>query len=597
MTTSATTQTQSFDTAKENSLDRQYLAVGSALSGILEAQGCFAADWNRVSIHRDTDYSLIRNTRFYGDVTIGLLHKDADKPQGIFESVISNSRIGDNCYISCVRGALDGCRIGNDVTIVDVGRITFESSDVPCGIGTAVGVLDETGSRPVYIYPGLDAQMATLMAWKPRWTDDVLFPMLQEMWSGLPSYAFIGDSVTIKGVGLMLNVGVGAGITIEGASRLVNGLIINNSPTSRPFTYVGSNVDAENFIIEDAKVMSGVLIRNCYVGQGTVLDKGFTAHDSLFFANCSCENGEACALFAGPYTVSMHKSSLLIGTMTSFMNAGSGTNSSNHKYKLGPVHWGLMERGVKTSSDSYVMWGGRVGAFSLLMGSHKKHPDTSRFPFSYLFSDSTGGTIVVPGVMLRSCGLARDAIKWPSRDNRKRPKLPLHDRVSFDVLNPITVGTMMQAVELMDSMLSDGASSDGFYYYNNLRFSHNSLVKGREFYVMAILKFIHDAPTDMPPAIDTPEQWVDLGGLPLPRSVVDRICKAESLEEMKAILDESFDNYDALEAQWKASAMTPQWRRMLPEAPAAIARLDKMIEADRTATLQTMSEHAAFLRD
>lgn len=596
MTTSVTTQAQSFEKTEDAS-SRQYLAVGSALSGILEAQGCFAADWNRVSIHRDTDYTLIRNTRFYGDVTIGLLSKDAETPQGIFDAVISNSRIGDGCYISCVRGALDGCTIGNNVTIVDVGRISFESADTLCGIGTAVGVLDETGSRPVYIYPGLDAQMAALMAWKPRWTDDVLFPMLQEMWSELPSYACIGDGSSIRGVGLMLNVGVGAGVTIEGASRLANGLIINNSPTSRPFTFVGSNVDAENFIIEDAKVMSGALLRNCYVGQGTVLDKGFTAHDSLFFANCSCENGEACALFAGPYTVSMHKSSLLIGTMTSFMNAGSGTNSSNHKYKLGPVHWGLMERGVKTSSDSYVMWGGRIGAFSLLMGSHKKHPETSKFPFSYLFSDPKGGTIVVPGVMLRSCGLARDAIKWPSRDNRKRPKVPLHDRISFDVLNPITVGSMMQAVELIDSMLSDGAQPDGFYYYNGLRFSHNSLVKGREFYEMAILKYIHNAPADMPPAIDKPEQWIDLGGLPVPRSVVNKVCKAENLEEMKTILDETFSNYATLEAAWKASAMTPKWRSLLTKAPEAIARLDKMIEADRATTLQTMSDHAAFLRD
>ena len=37
----------------------------------------------------------------------------------------------------------------------------------------------------------------------------------------------------------------------------------------------------------------------------------FSAHDSLFFANCNCENGEAAALFGGPYTVTMHKSSLV----------------------------------------------------------------------------------------------------------------------------------------------------------------------------------------------------------------------------------------------------------------------------------------------
>ncbi len=597
MTTSATQPKQDSEKSANLPTDTKYVAVGSALSGILEAQGCFSPDWSRVRIHRDTDYSLIRNTRFYGDVEIGRMSKSGEQAEGIFDAVIRDCSIGSGSYISSVRGALEGCVIGEGVIIEDVGRIEFESPDVPCGIGTAVGVLDETGSRPVYLYPGLDSQMAALMAWKPRWTDDVLFPMLQEKWASLPSYARIEDGAKIRGVGLMMNVGVGKGVSIEGASRLVNGLIVNNSPTTRPFTSVGSNVDAENFIIEDAKVLSGSLLRNCYVGQGVVIDKGFTAHDSLFFANSACENGEACALFAGPYTVSMHKSSLLIGTMTSFMNAGSGTNSSNHKYKLGPVHWGLMERGVKTASGGYVMWGGRLGAFSLLMGEHKKHPDTSRFPFSYLFADSTGGTIVVPGAMLRSCGLARDAVKWPSRDNRKKPKLPLHDRISFDVLNPITVGSMIRAIEIIEELLAHGASSDGFYTYGGLKFSHNSLKKGRELYYLAVLKYIHDAPSDMPPAIDKPEAWIDLGGLPLPRKVVDNVLAADTLEGMTAILDDAYANYDRLQAEWKASAMSPKWRALLPEAPAAIEKLSKMIEEDRALTLKTLNDHAALLRD
>lgn len=571
--------------------------AGSAVSGILESQGCWAADWSRVRIHRLTDLSLIRHVRFYGDVEIGLLRRDADRPQGVFDAVIRDCRIADGCYISAVRGMLRGCDVGEGAVIEDAGTIAFESADAPCGIGTAVGVLDETGSRPVYIYPGLDAQMAALMAWKPRWTDNILSPMLQEMWAMLPSFAYIGAGAIIRGVREMCNVGVGAGVTVEGASRLVNGLIVNNSPTSRPFAYVGADVDAENFIIEDGRVSSGVLMRNCYVGQGVVLDKGFTAHDSVFFANCAMENGEACALFAGPYTVSMHKSSLLIGTMTSFMNAGSGTNSSNHKYKLGPVHWGLMERGVKTSSDSYVMWGGRIGAFSLLMGSHKTHPETSEFPFSYLFSTAKGGTIVVPGVMLRSCGLARDAVKWPSRDNRKKPRLPLHDRVRFDVLNPITVGTMMNSVKIIDRMLADGPLGDGTYTYKGLHFTHSSLTKGRQMYILAIAGYLQDNGGAVQTSEGSvPEPWVDLGGLPMPRSVVEQVRKADSLDEMRAILDDTFERYDELAAQWKAAVTTDEWRKIIEENPDAAAKLDRMVEADRALTLDTMAAHAAFLR-
>ena len=69
-------------------------------------------------------------------------------------------------------------------------------------------------------------------------------------------------------------------------------------------------------------------------------------------------------------------------------------------YKLGPIHQGAMERGAKTTSDSYILWPARVGAFSfgylwgflsadflifipligafsLVMGRHVNHADTS----------------------------------------------------------------------------------------------------------------------------------------------------------------------------------------------------------------------------
>ena len=50
-------------------------------------------------------------------------------------------------------------------------------------------------------------------------------------------------------------------------------------------------------------------------------------------------------------------------------------------YKLGPIHQGTMERGAKTTSDSYILWPARVGTFSLVMGRHVNHADTSNLPF------------------------------------------------------------------------------------------------------------------------------------------------------------------------------------------------------------------------
>lgn len=78
--------------------------------------------------------------------------------------------------------------------------------------------------------------------------------------------------------------------------------------------------------------------------------------------------------------------------MFSFLNAGSGSNQSNHMYKLGPIHQGVVDRGSKTTSDSYILWPAHIGAFSLVMGRHVSHSDTSRLPFSYLIENAGNHT-------------------------------------------------------------------------------------------------------------------------------------------------------------------------------------------------------------
>src|SRR5690606_41712093 len=103
------------------------------------------------------------------------------------------------------------------------------------------------------------------------------------------------------------------------------------------------------------------MVTNCFVGQGTVLGKQYSAETSVFFANCQGFHGEACSIFAGPYTVSHHKSTLLIAGYYSFLNAGSGSNQSNHMYKLGPIHQGVLEQIGRASCRERVESAARSG--------------------------------------------------------------------------------------------------------------------------------------------------------------------------------------------------------------------------------------------
>lgn len=544
--------------SKNMTISKQHRPLSWREIRVLERNGCASSDWSLVLVSEHTDLSRIRNVRFSGEI-----------------------------------------RLGDDVVLENIGLIEFEP-EAPCGIGTEVCVLDETGSRAVRIYPGLSAQAAMLMARDPQWAAGHAKEAIDSHIDSFSPLPEIGDNAVITNCGTLCNVSVGPEVRIEGAARLINGSIINNAAPGRALARIGAGVDAENFILEDGVIDCGAIVRNCYIGQGALLDKGFTAHDSLIFANCSLENGEACALFAGPYTVSMHKSSLLIGCQTSFMNAGSGTNQSNHMYKLGPVHWGILERGVKTSSDSYLMLGAKIGAFSLLMGQHKTHPDSSQFPFSYLFGDDRGATVVVPGAMLRSCGLLRDEKKWPARDRRRKRRLPLYDRIVFDVLNPLTVDSMLKAVDVIKSLLIKPADDDRFLRYRGMKFTRAALERARHLYELAIYKYlhIHTAEHGFParePGME-PAQWVDVAGLLMPRASMLRAMEKESVSEMETIFDNAFRHYSNLQRAWIAARFGDVWRRTPEVIADYAAEFDRMIEEDRHKYLEELSAQNDMLR-
>lgn len=577
----------------------------------LEAQGSTASDWERVKIHSGSDLSLIRNVEFFGDVEIGLLDRKKYPFCGIREAVIADSSIGDGVRIRYVVGGIHNAEIGDEVVIENCARIEY-TREARCGVGRRIAVLDETGSREVILFPGLSAQMAMLMARLKRSRVENVYSLIDNaIDSGEISVKpAIERNARILNSGILRDVAVGHDVTIESAGSLIDGAVINNAPSGPGLTFIGRGVDAEGFIIEDATVSSGALLRNVYVGQGSVIVNGFTAHDSLFFANCAMENGEACALFAGPYSVSMHKGTLLIACQISFMNAGSSTNQSNHMYKLGPVHWGVLERGVKTSSGSYLMLGANIGAFSLLMGQHKTHPDSREFPFSYLFGDAQGATVVVPGVMLRSCGLLRDEKKWPARDRRRRiDGLPEYDRIVCDVLNPVTVDAMINALEIIKPMLNRPADDDRYHRYKGMKLSRASLERSIKLYYLGIMKYLSkfidadnnfnlfsEVQADKPMPNDESDEWIDLSGLPILRSKLKEIEECESLKDIVNILNDCYENYIDYQKEWIGRRFPQHLRLNVDDILRSASEFDQLVDLDRETYREALNLESAMLR-
>ncbi len=506
----------------------------------LEAQMCTATDWSEVEVTDEFDTRYVRYCRFSGNVRLGRFDKEFSLPggmkkhSGISYATLHNVTVGDDCCIENVKNYIANYYIGENTFIENVDIILTDGPS-SFGNGVEVSVLCETGGREVTIYDGLSAQAAYIMALyrhRPQTISRLKDIISNYVASVTSSMGYIGSNVVIADSGYIKNVKVGDWCKIEGSSRLKNGSI--NSNEAAP-VHIGVGVIGDDFIISSgSSVKDGVTFSRCFIGQACKLGHNYSASDSLFFGNCQGENGEACAIFAGPYTVTHHKSTLLIAGMFSFMNAGSGSNQSNHMYKLGPIHQGIMERGAKTASDSYILWPAKVGAFSLVMGRHVSHQDTSDMPFSYLI-EQQNTSYIMPGANLKSVGTIRDAKKWPKRDARKDPyKL---DQINYNLLSPYTIQKMLNAVEILkDLQRVSGVTSEGYTYQSGVIRS-SSLKKGLKYYGMAIDKFLGNslitrimssraASLDDLRAAFVPVSeygdgdWVDLAGMIVPKAAV-----------------------------------------------------------------------------
>ena len=352
---------------------------------LLEKQGCNADDWMNILVTDEFKSDRVWHTTFEGENILGSF-SDNSKDQnnvipGIFYSRIINCEIGDHTRIEHVK-RLENYGIGNNCTLEDIGLIAV-TNETNFGNGTEVEVLNEAGGRTLPIFDKLSAQMAWLIV-KCR-HDEKLILHLQKLIAAYTetkrsNKGGIGDNAIISHCATIRNVAIGKSAKVVGVQSLDEGTILSDP---KAITKIGNSVQAKHFIIQEGShVSGGAILDKCFVGQSVQIGKQFSAENSVFFANSECFHGEACSVFAGPYTVTHHKSSLLIAGQYSFYNAGSGTNQSNHMYKLGPIHQGIVERGSKTGSFSYLLWPSKVGPYSVVMGKHSNNIDASDFPFS-----------------------------------------------------------------------------------------------------------------------------------------------------------------------------------------------------------------------
>ena len=502
---------------------------------VLKSNDCWAEDWTSVNVSENFKPNFMHRVMLYGEVNIGGFDKNVEvsqgfvKHSGINNATLRNVTIGDDCLIENVGNFINNYTIGDDCYISNIS--TMETTEgATYGEGNLVSVLNEVGEGNVILFSDLNSQLAAFMV--KHFSDKELKEKIRlliksDIDTKMPERGQIGNNVKIINTKEITNCVINDFCEVNGASRLSDCTLLGSAHGN---VYVGTGVIAENSIIaEGASVINSVKIQDCFVGEACQLSNGFTASTSIFFANSYMSNGEACAAFCGPFTASHHKSSLLIGGMFSFYNAGSATNFSNHAYKMGPMHWGILERGSKTASGAYLLMPATLGSFSVCFGKLMHHPNTRNLPFAYLIADGDK-MFLIPGRNITTVGLYRDIKKWPKRDMRA-----LENRksiVNFDWLSPYSVGEVLKGKKILENLRDVTGDNVSQYLYHEYIIPASSLHKGIKYYDIALRiymgavlkRVLKRDPMLTPPTTQIGlGDWDDLSGLLLPNTEEERI--------------------------------------------------------------------------
>jgi hypothetical protein len=551
---------------------RDYRQLTQEEIQVLEQNVCWAEDWSRVKVHEDFRPYNFHRVMFYGDIYLGRFEKKIEvakgfyKHSGINDATLRNVSVGNDCLIEKVGNFINNYTIGDDCYISNISTLeTLEGASY--GAGSTISVLNEMGDGNVVLFRELNSQLAAFMV--KHHQDKALMNRLRQLIDdevriSTPERGIIGNRVKIINTKDITNTVIKGDCEISGCARLNECTILSSEDAS---VFIGTGVICENSIICDGcSINNSVKMQDCFVGEACQITNGFTAEASLFFANSYMANGEACAAFCGPFSASHHKSSLLIGGQFSFYNAGSNTNFSNHAYKMGPLHYGTLERGTKTASGSYVLMPATIGAFSVCFGKLMHHPDTRCLPFSYLIA--YGETMYLsPGRNITTVGLYRDIKKWPKRD--KRSKQSKKSIINFDWLSPFTVGEIVQGIKILEALRAASGDNVTTYNFHEYVINASSLRKGLKYYDIALriymgavlkrqMKSVESEECTLnPPQNDVGKgPWADLSGLLIPESEEQRLVddiKEGNIDNIGQVLDrfeEANRNYSDYRWAW-----------------------------------------------
>ena len=474
---------------------------------LLEDNNCRAEDWESVNVSDDFNPAYLCDVVFYGEINLGYFDRNIEvspgflKHSGIYRATLRNVTVGDNCLIEHVNNYVNNYTIGDNCYISNIA--TLETSEgATYGQGNIISAGSPSGEGNIMLFTRLSSQLAALMM---KYSHDkelreVLRNLVREdIDAQQPERGIIGEGVKIVNTGEITNTILGDYCEVNGAARLSDTTVMGTADAS---VFIGTGVICENSVISDgASLLNSAIVTDCFVGEACKISNGFTAGQSVIFANSSLSKGEASAAFCGPFTTSHHKNSLLTGSVFSLNNTGHDDIT--------------------------------------------QCPDMCNLPFSRLTTQGDT-TFLEPAFHITTAAHYYDIRKWARRDMRAQstPK----SIVNFDWLSPFSVSEIIKAKKKLEDLREISGEDASNYRFHEFIIRAADLQKGIRNYDMALRIYmgaVLERVQRRDPELNEPEtdtglgKWDNLAGLLLPaseeRQMVEDI-KDGTLESIDAIL-------------------------------------------------------------
>ena len=571
----------------------------------LQQQGNRAEDWTRVMVGDDFDANVIRNNVFMGDVCLGALGQgylhdgDLHLPEGIYNSMLANTLVGDHCAVHHVR-MLSGYTVGDGCLLFNIGEMTAArpcmDNDYPW-----IEPMNENGGRRILPFSGMTIGDAYLWA---KYRDHVqMVERLEEMTRQRLAtregyYGRVGDHCIIKNTQTLHNVAVLS--DEETPTRIEDCIVLADG-------VVGYGCSCEY----------GCIAMRFVLGEHVHLEFGVRLNDTVVGDNSTIARCEVGNNIIFPAHEQHHNNSFLIASLVMGQSnlAAGCTVGSNHNGRTadneivaGRGFWPGLCTSLKHSSS--------FASYCLLAKGAYPAELSITLPFALVNNNTSKNRLeVMPAYwwMYNMYALNRNITKFAKRDKRKKKA----QHIVFTPFAPDTAEEIINGRQLLkywteQAYLQSKAQTPNdktdpieVVAYGMEKGKRKVTVlkaaQGYKAYEEMLIYYAMNTLTDDGKETALPDaalgegqrerEWVNLGGQLVPQSDLDELMSQIEKGEINT-WDEIHKRYD----QWW-EAYPAQCRRHAYQTLCDLLTCQKIGEAQWQTLLQRYSTIRQFVTD